>query len=249
MARYYDEVGVRIIEFTEPDKRNPVGTNEFQVFEEALNTAVDNKEINAVLIRSEGPTFCAGNRKSEFVTDWPQAMHGHAFRFFKALHECELPIVAAVQGGAVGGGATMLLHCDMVIMSEKAYLQYPFIQLGVVPEGASTRLLLEKLGLQRAMDILLMGRRVGADEAVSLGLASQVVDQDELENAVKQRLDILTQNPREAMIQTKNLVKQSLNNGIAPLMEQEIQLIGHLIEKQQADDGSNAFETTFGNKS
>lgn len=174
-ARVVD--GVLTITLTRADRHNALDQEGYLAFAEALALA-RMAGVRAVLLAAEGRSFCAGNDLEHFKTRWPQGPDDEVARFLLALSGVEVPIVAAVQGAAIGIGATLLLHCDLVVAAEPAFLQYPFLKLGLAPEGGSTRLLRERVGPHRAMELLLSGRRIAASEALSLGLVTHVTPID-----------------------------------------------------------------------
>ena len=154
MISIKDENNVRIITLSNPDKHNALGIENYLQLADAFIDADRRKDISSIQIMSTGHTFCAGNDLTEFETEWPQQKHGPVYQFFSAIASTKVPIIAGVQGGAIGLGATLLLHCDVILMTEKAWLSYPFLSLGITPEGGSSQLLPARLGYTRAIDIL-----------------------------------------------------------------------------------------------
>jgi enoyl-CoA hydratase/carnithine racemase len=216
--------GVWQIALGRPERRNALGVADYAALAEALSRIGGEPGARAILLSSTGPVFCAGNDRAEFATEWPQPPQGPVVRFLEALHGADLPIVAAVQGGAIGIGATMLLHCDLIVAAPEAFLQYPFVDLGIGPEGASSRLLPQCIGTARAMDLLLTGRRVGAEEALALGLISRIgtpADALALAQAIAAK-------PAAAVRETKQLVRQE----IGALFETEIGVINRLLAQR-----------------
>jgi enoyl-CoA hydratase/carnithine racemase len=141
----------------DPSRRNALANDDYEALAGALNRIEDER---CVVLQGEGNTFCAGNRLDRFSTEWPQPYHGPVHRFLSALAQTPVPVIAVVRGGAVGIGATMLLHCDVVLCEETAFFSYPFVSLGIAPEGGSSMLLTQRIGWCRAAEILLSGRRV-----------------------------------------------------------------------------------------
>jgi enoyl-CoA hydratase/carnithine racemase len=198
---------------------------------EALRGAASDGDVRAVLICSAGPVFCAGNDLAEFATEWPQPPDGPVLGFLRALHDLDKPVVAAVQGGAVGIGATMLLHCDLVVAAPMAFLQFPFVDLGIAPEGGSSILLPRLGGHARAMEILLTGRRVPAEEALALGLVSRIAGAAQDEAAALAR-DIAAKLP-EAVRATRRLLR---DDAVRQRFSEEIDTIGDLILRRRDDE-------------
>lgn len=226
--------GILSIRFSNPEKHNAVGVAEYTLLADTLNESNDDAELIGIVISSEGKTFCAGNKLDEFQTEWPQPDHGSVFAFLNAIASAKLPIVALIQGGAVGVGATMLLHCDIVVMSDKAFLKYPFVPIGISPEGGSSRILPILLGRAKAMEIFLTGRKVMADEAHRLGLCSQVVAHDDLCREAERWIEILNAPPAGAIAATKRLIQSEFNMPMSEYLEHEIQTINSLLRQRRS---------------
>jgi enoyl-CoA hydratase/carnithine racemase len=169
------------ITFARPEKKNALTNAMYRAATEALNTAQNNQAIRVVLFAAEGDAFTAGNDLADFASaatgkDDGLAAHG----FIEALARADKPIVAAVTGLAVGVGTTMLLHCDLVFISEGAKLSTPFVNLALVPEAASSLLPPARIGHVRALAMFALGEVVSAADASSLGLANKVLPKDQV---------------------------------------------------------------------
>jgi len=139
--------------------------------------------IRAILFLGQPGVFSAGNDIADFLsTSMTSDMSATAtVRFLKALATTPTPILAAVDGMAIGVGTTMLMHCDMVFASDKATLKTPFLNLGVVPEAASSLIAPRIMGQHRAFEMLIMGETFSAERAREAGLVNHVTSSDELE--------------------------------------------------------------------
>src|SRR3569832_460743 len=141
-----------------PAKKNALTDAMYKALADALESARDDAEVRVVLLRGQGDMFTSGNDVGEFA---PLAMGGqhaqHVMRFLHAIATATKPIVAAVQGRAVGVGATMLLHCDHVVLAADAQLVTPFVNLALVQEAASTLLLQARIGYERAFALFVFG--------------------------------------------------------------------------------------------
>jgi enoyl-CoA hydratase/carnithine racemase len=221
--------GVWQIELQRPTKRNALTCEAYIALADHLKRAAGNPAVRAIVLSSQGEIFCAGNDLSEFATHWPQPSAGPVVQFLEALHRLPIPIVAAVQGAAVGIGATMLLHCDIIVGAPGAFLQFPFVDRRITAEGASSLLLPQRIGMARAMDLLLTGRRVFADEALSLGLISRIVrDQPPVAAAIEIAHSIAGKDV-DAVAATKRLTRLGASESILPRFEEEIVAINALI--------------------
>lgn len=225
--------GVRHLEIDRPQVRNALGQGEY-AFLAASFEAAAREGCTAVIISGCGTGFCAGNELAEFDTAWPQPVHGPVQRFLVALAACPRPVIAAVHGAAVGIGATMLLHCDVVIAQRNAFLAYPFVKLGISVEGGSSQLLPARVGYLRAMEILLSARKVPAEEALRLGLVTEVTDGSALERALAWAAQI-AQHRSDAVQVTKGQMRASSAAQAPALFEDEIQAINALILRQRAE--------------
>lgn len=216
------------ISIRRPEKRNALGVEHYDALAQALDKSGD---CVAVILSSAGEVFCAGNDLSEFATAWPQPENGPVVRFLTALRDVPVPVIAVVQGPAVGIGATMLLHCDVVLAAPQASLRYPFVSIGLAPEGGSSLQLTERLGRQRAMELLLTNRVVASTEALAFGLVNSVVAADELMPRALELARGIAGQSRAAVVATKALVTGSCRDAEVALFEREIAVINGLIEQ------------------
>ncbi len=151
------------------------------------------------------------------------------------------PIVAAVNGHAIGIGATMLLHCDLVIASSAATFQFPFAQLGVVPEAGSSVLLPARVGLARASEWLLLGERVDAETALRSGLVNAVVAPDSLSGAADARVEALTKIPLAALCETKRLIREPHRAAVDAAVARELDAFAARLTSPEAAAAFAAF--------
>jgi enoyl-CoA hydratase/carnithine racemase len=195
--------------FARPDKKNAITNVMYSALADALVAAETDPAARVIVIRGEGDMFTAGNDVGEFAAIATGAFQGerHVMRFVQAIARATRPLVAAVQGRAVGIGTTMLLHCDFVVLAEDAQLSTPFVNLALVPEAASTLLMPLRIGYARAFEMFALGETVDAKTALHLGIANRVVPLDRLHAeaaAVAQRLAKL---PAGSLAATKRLMR------------------------------------------
>jgi enoyl-CoA hydratase/carnithine racemase len=162
-------------------------------------------------------------------------------RFIKQISITETPIVAAVNGLAVGVGVTMLLHCDLVYAASNAIFNFAFIDLGVVPEAASSYLLPRLVGQRRAAELLMLGDRFDAAMAQELGIVNKVLLADELEDFAWQQAQRLASKPPQALRQTKMLLKKGTATAVAETIAAELVIFGERLNSQEAQDIMQAF--------
>ena len=164
-----DEDATRVITLRRPEKKNAITQDMYRAMSDAIDTAQNNPDIRCLIITGGSGVFTAGNDLEDFLkdgtsnSDTPRA--SNAVKFLYSLAHNAKPIIAAVDGVAIGIGTTMLFHCDYVLASKTATFSTPFIHLGLVPEGASSLLMPRTMGHQRAFAMLVMGRTMSADEA------------------------------------------------------------------------------------
>src|SRR5438105_10661923 len=164
--------GVLAITLARPERRNAITIAMDAALADAISGACEDGETRLITIRGEGQDFAAGNDLADFLEAVPREEEIPVWRLLRALAECEIPMVAAVHGNCVGIGTTMLLHCDLVIADDSARFSLPFVDLGLVPEAASSLLLPRLAGRRRATRYLLLGESFGVDEAMAIGLVS-----------------------------------------------------------------------------
>src|SRR6476661_10173072 len=181
--------GVLSITLARPERRNAITVAMYAALADAFEGAAKDDSIRVITIRGEGQDFAAGNDLADFLQALPRDTDEiPVWRLLRALATCETPLIAAVHGNCVGIGTTMLLHCDLVIADDSARFSMPFVDLGLVPEAASSLLLPRLAGRRRAARYLLLGERFGVDEALAIGLVSHKVAAGQLD----QKSDELT---------------------------------------------------------
>jgi len=236
--------GVMTLQIDRPDKKNALTDALYGALSDALDNAGQDPAIRAVVMLGAGDAFCAGNDISDFLTMTSrQGSEGQAeaqvFRFLRLLGSFSKPLLAGVQGRAVGIGTTMLLHCDHVVLAEDAQLSTPFVSLGLVPEAASSLLLPRLVGHARAFAMLAMGAVMGAQEAHEAGLTNAVVPRAELDDAVMQTAQHIAALPPGAVQQTKALMRN--REEIARVMDAEIEIFAARLKSAEAREAFTAF--------
>jgi enoyl-CoA hydratase/carnithine racemase len=194
--------------FARPQKKNAITGAMYEALIEAFETASHDPEIGALVISGQGGVFTAGNDISDFLA---VALHETgdlpAWRFVTTVAEFEKPLIAAVDGLAIGVGTTLCLHCDLVYASPTARFQTPFVNLGLVPEAGSSLLAPQRFGRAKASELLLLAEPFGADEALKLGLVNAVLPQSELLPHAMSKAAALAAKPRAALLATRRLMR------------------------------------------
>ncbi len=197
---------VLCVTFDRPEKKNAVSGDMYLAATKALRSADADPSIGAVLFSGTG-VFTAGNDLADFLDADPVSGELPAFTFIKALASCETPLVAAIEGIAIGIGATMMLHCDLVYVAPETLFRLPFVDLGLVPEAASSLLLPRQIGMAKASEFMLLGESFGAEDAVRLGLANSIVPASGLREFALERAGRLAAKPRAALAATRRLMR------------------------------------------
>ncbi len=204
--------GVLTLTLNRPEKKNALTRAMYQTLADAVTGAERNPEVRCILIQAEGDIFTAGNDLGDFARfgaedSSARIERSHGNPFLLALANATRPIVAAVHGRAVGIGTTMLLHCDMVLLSDDAILTTPFVNLALVPEAASSLLLPARIGHACAFAMFVLGEPVDANSAVAWGLANTVCPRAELKSKARAAAEAIASRPRSAVAITKALMR------------------------------------------
>jgi enoyl-CoA hydratase/carnithine racemase len=234
--------GVLAITLNRPERRNAITVAMYDALASAFEAAAEDPSIRLIAVRGEGQDFAAGNDLADFMNALPRDTTDiPVWRLLRALAQCEIPVVAAVQGNCVGIGTTALLHCDLVIADESARFSLPFVDLALVPEAASTLLLPRLAGRRRAARYLLLGEAFGADEALAIGLVSHVVPAGGLDEALNAIVARLLAKPAEALRETQRLLRQGTATEILERMELESQAFAERLASTEVKDAIAAF--------
>jgi enoyl-CoA hydratase/carnithine racemase len=204
------------------ERRNAITVEMYAALADAVELAVTDKTVRVIVFRGEGVDFAAGNDLADFLEARPGGGEEIAvWRFLRALVACQVPLVAAVHGNCVGIGTTMLLHCDLVIADEAARFSLPFVDLGLVPEAASSLLLPLLAGRRLAARYLLLGEPFGVEEARSIGLVSHTAAQGKLDSLLAEIVDRLLAKPADALRETQRLLRHGSSDEIMERMQLE----------------------------
>ncbi len=195
--------------FNRPEKKNAITAEMYQLMANAINNASANSAIKVILLASNNEHFTAGNDLSDFLANPSIEKGSPVHEFLQALMHCPLPVIAAVQGFAIGIGSTLLLHCEQVFADETSIFSFPFINLGLVPEAGSSLLLPRLIGYQKAADLLLSGKSFSAPEALEIGFISRLVSLNKVNQAAMDYAISLCEKPRSGLIEVKQLLKRN----------------------------------------
>ncbi len=236
--------GILTIEFNRPERKNAITAVMYQAMADAINDGESDASVRAILITGKPEIFTAGNDLDDFLKNSGPGLpleQRPVFKFMLALSGTTKPVVAAVSGGAIGIGTTLLMHCDLVYASETAKFSLPFSQLGLCPEFASSMLLPQLAGHARAAEKLLLGEAFLAKEALEMGLVSKVLPVDELRAFAQGQAAKLVALPAASIRATKGLMKRAKAASITDAMAAENTLFGGMLQGPEAKEAFTAF--------
>lgn len=226
--------GLLILTLNRPDKRNALNTEMYLALTEALRQATQNDAVHVVVLQGQSDCFTAGNDLADFVGKSSLSADDPILQFLHSLADFPKPVIAAVAGPAVGIGTTMLLHCDLVYLGDNARLQLPFVELGLVPEFASSLLLPRAVGHLKAAELLLLAEAIDASEALRLGLANRVVAPGELLALAREQGLRLASKPPKALQRSKALLKQELKQAVHFVIDLEARAFSQALQGDEA---------------
>lgn len=230
------------ITLARPERRNAITVAMYAALAEAVEQAGEDPSIRVIAFRGQGEDFAAGNDLGDFLNAPPRDMDDiPVWRLLHALAKCETPIVAAVHGNCVGIGTTMLLHCDLVVAEEGARFSMPFVDLGLVPEAASSLLLPRLAGRRRAARYLLLGEAFGVDEAETIGLISHRAMPGHLEETLGGVIAALLAKPPEALRKTQRLLREGNRDEVLERMQREGALFAERLASPEVKEAIAAF--------
>jgi enoyl-CoA hydratase/carnithine racemase len=233
------------ITLARPERRNAITVAMYAALADAIEGAAGDSSIRLITLEGQGEDFTAGNDLGDFLQAMPQPGDGQdipVWRLLRALARNQVPLIAAVHGNAVGIGTTMLFHCDFVLAEPGSRFIMPFVDLGLVPEAASSLIFPRLAGRRRAARYLLLGEPFGVDEAMDCGLASHSIPKGQLKAALDALVAALLAKPPEALRQTQALLRRVDTDEMLDRMELEN---GHFAERLQSDEVKAAITAFF----
>jgi enoyl-CoA hydratase/carnithine racemase len=229
-VRVEDAGSIRKVILDRPSRKNAITREMYQSLTAALSEAASSERTDVVLVASSGGAFSAGSDLSDFSQGNRTAEDGEAFAntvaaFLGTLASFPKPIVAAVGGLAAGIGATIVLHCDLVVAAQTAAFVFPMTRVALEPDAGSRVLLAARFGLQRASEWLLFGERIDVETALRVGLVNAIVHPEELASTALARAEALTRLPQIAVRETKRLLREPLRAAVDEAIPRELEAI------------------------
>ncbi len=228
-----------------PERRNAITVAMYAALADAFEGAAKDPTVRLITLEGQGEDFTGGNDLADFLKDMPAPGSDTdipVWRLLRALADNEMPLVAAVHGNVVGIGTTLLFHCDLVIAEQGSRFIMPFVDLGLVPEAASSLLMPRLSGRRAAARHILLGEPFDADRALVLGIASHVVAKGELDASLAKVVAALLAKPAEPLRLTQALLRRSDRAEVIERMELEN---GHFAERLASDEVRNAIAAFF----
>ncbi len=236
--------GVQIIRFNRPEKKNALTTDMYKRLTETLRDGDADDEIRVHLFLGTDGAFTAGNDIGDFIRFAEDGELGEPVQeFLRTLAKTKKPLVAGVDGLAIGIGTTLLLHCDLTYASRRSTFHTPFTDLGLVPEAASSLLAPRLMGHVRAFELLVFGKPYSAENALNAGLLNAVTGDDDLEAAAISAASDLAAKPPEAVAISRRLLRGDRDDAVQQI-EMELQ---HFAERLKSSEAQAAF-AAFMNK-
>ncbi|MFT5808401.1 MAG: enoyl-CoA hydratase/carnithine racemase [Moritella dasanensis] len=227
------------LKINRPKARNALNQAMYLLLAQGFESAQQDDAIHVVTLQGMGNVFCAGNDMQDFQAMSQGKPDQYGARFMRALINCDKPIVAAVNGSAMGIGTTMLQFVDFLYLSPTAKFQTPFVAMGLCPELGSSQLLAQQIGVRKARAMLLAGEPMLASEAVTLGFANEVCDSPD--NAAMQRSITLAKLAPIAMRTSKAMLMKESRKQLLDIVEYENKSLAHLVTQPESREAVSAF--------
>lgn len=233
--------GVFTLRLNRAEKKNAITSAMYTAMGDAVLAAGAEREARVLLITGTPDVFCAGNDLKDFLGEHERDERNPTLRFMRALAEFEKPVVAAVNGPAVGIGSTMLLHCDLAYAGESAKFHFPFVSLGICPEFGSTELMPMMMGHAKAAELLLLAEPFTAAKACEAGLINAVLPNAQVEATAREKALRLASLPPNALKVSKRLMKRHSSRGMLELILLEANHFIPMLKEGEALEAINAF--------
>lgn len=241
--------GVARIAFNRPARRNALGEGTTRQLVQACEVAAADPDVRVLVITGEGDAFCAGGDfKDTFergaaqnAAQWAERIRQGPNELVRVLRGMAKPVVASINGAAMGGGATIALACDLRIASDRARFGFPFARLGITPEFGASHLLPRVVGLGKAMELLMLAQTLDAEEARAIGLVNCVVPHEQLASATADLVGRLLELPAGALGAVKALLNEGQSRDLPAQLEAEAVALGQAFTSQEHRSAVAAF--------
>jgi len=235
--------GIQLIRFMRPEKKNAFTGAMYDAMSAALDEGERSDDIAVHVFIGSGGSFNAGNDINDFVRragGGPDGIPTPSLNFIRRLPKVTKPMIAAVDGLAIGVGTTMLFHCDLVYATPTASLRTPFLDLGLVPEAASSLTAVLRMGHARAFELLCLGEPFNAERAKDVGIVNAIVPAEQLEATAMKAAVRLTKKPRDALMAARRLMRGQVDAHSAQI-EEEAKVFQTRMKSAEAQEAFAAF--------
>jgi len=240
------EGDILAITLARPERRNAITVAMYSALADAFESAAGDDSLRLITLGGEGQDFTAGNDLGDFMAELPRdGSDIPVWRLLRALAKNQVPVVAAVHGNAVGIGTTMLFHCDLVVAEEGTRFLMPFVDLGLVPEAASSLIMPRLAGRRRAARHLLLCEPFGPEEALDFGLVSHIAPAGQLDAVTGKLVAALRAKPAGALRMTQGLLRRDQSEELLERMELEN---GHFSERLTSNEVRDAITAFFASR-
>tara|TARA_R110000782_G_scaffold178962_3_gene269796 strand:- start:4863 stop:5636 length:774 start_codon:yes stop_codon:yes gene_type:complete len=236
-----NEGRIKIICINRPDKKNALDLAMYSALAQALRDADEDNNIRVSYLTGIADSFCSGNDINDFLKNPPANESSPVLQFIDVIVNAKKPIVAAVNGIAVGIGTTMLLHCDLVYASDVAQFQLPFVNIGLCPEAGSTHILSALMGHQKISELILLGERFNAEQAENFGIVNKVIAANELETTAMESVKRIAEQPPNAVQASKALLRAAMHDQIVEASQREAERFISMLNDEEAKEALTAF--------
>jgi enoyl-CoA hydratase/carnithine racemase len=229
------------VQFNRPERKNALSLAMYATLADIIQAANNESSVRVLVLSGVNECFTSGNDLLDFMND-PDIRDTHpVVRFMVALQHCVKPVVAIVQGHAVGIGTTLLLHCDLVYAAQDARLQLPFVNLGLCPEYASSYLVPRLVGQQKAAELLLLGESFTGADAQQMGFVNAAVPANELMAFAETKIQRLANQPPAAVRRAKLLLKKTQQQGVEAALAAEFIGFAEGLQSDECKESVTAF--------
>lgn len=240
------ENNIAWVTLNRPDVFNSFNREMAMALQERLDECEHDPEVRAIVITGSGRAFCAGQDLKEVTTPeinpgFKKILEEHYNPIISRIRNIEKPIIAAVNGVAAGAGANIALACDIVVASENASFIQAFSKIGLIPDSAGTFFLPRLIGFQKASALMMLGDKIGAEEAAKLGMIYKVYFAEEFNAKVKELATTMATMPTKSLGMTKRLLNKSYANDLNTQLEFESKLQIEAAQSEDYEEGVKAF--------
>jgi enoyl-CoA hydratase/carnithine racemase len=233
---------VGIVTLDRPEKRNALSPALMEELAEAINGFDTDSEVHCIVIAGSDEVFAAGaDIKAMSERSFQDVIERSTIGFWQRIGACRTPLIAAVSGFALGGGCELALLCDMIVASETAEFGQPEITLGIIPGGGGTQRLARVIGKQRTMELVLTGRRISAEEALTLGFVNRVAPKDKWLDEALDLAAVVARRPPLAVKIAKQAVLAAEEMPLAGALDHERRLYELTMASEDRVEGMRAF--------